>query len=519
MTFLRRWGWLLALLLLAASLRFYALETNPCGLFRDEVRKAYSTYSLLTTGRDLTGRAWPLQIKEFSAYTTPLYHWFSLPFIAAGGLSPLAARCVAALAGSLACVAVAMLASRWKGQAAGVLAGSILAISPWHLLFSRWANQGILMTAFIPLALFATWRAAEFARDPAKPAWGWIAAASVAWGLAWNAYEPARVFVPLFLLALIAIELLARPANRKAAVSLFLIGLGTLVVISPFLVSMAMNWEETRLRFAAIQGETPLSVAGFLKNYAFHWNPVYLLATGDANPRHHITGQGQITLFEATGIVLGIWALYQSKARWSLWLVAWLVLAPVPAALTSEGLPHALRTLMIVPAFALLAGVGFAQLFDWTGVLRRPLVAAGFAFAFAAQTAVTVTLFFSVYPEKSAPHWDKGFYEGVSKAAEVRKAGEVCVVSGLVEFPEAMVEFVTEADPSGRQAGQPIEGFVFLPTGKPINPAEHRNAALFLVRPGETRQPPWWKEVEFFTGEDAVLSNWRLYSSTGSGAP
>jgi 4-amino-4-deoxy-L-arabinose transferase-like glycosyltransferase len=504
---------ILAILALALAVRVGGLSSNPPGLFRDEARKAYSTYSLLETGRDLTGRVWPLQIKEFTAYTTPFYHWFSLPFIGLLGVTVLSTRLLAALAGTVAVFGVYLLGKEWSGRAAGCWCALLLALSPWHLLFSRWANQGILMTAFIPLAVWFAWKACDGMKSTSGIPWKWALPASLFWALSWNAYEPARLFVPLLLAALIAI-VACQIEERARRISLLIgIGLGTLVLIAPFVVDIFAKWSETQARLAAIAGDRPFSPVVFVGNYLLHWNPLYLFWTGDANPRHHIGGQGQLTVLEGAASLLGLVALWKGSGAWRGWLLAWLLLAPVPAAITHEGLPHALRTLMVVPALALLGGIGMNAAAQWAPSEWKKRTLAGGLCLVALQGAVTLYLFFGVYPEKSAAFWEKGYLEAIRTVEASRRPGEVCVVSGMIEFPEAAVQFATLPDPDDVQAAKPLAEYRFEETGRPLNPLKYPEATLFLIRPGEARVPPWWKEVPPGPNEEAMLFGWRLYRS------
>ncbi len=513
------------ILLLALVLRLWGLDHNPPGLFRDEARKAYSTYSLIETGRDLTGRVWPLQVKEFTAYTTPFYHWFSIPFIASMGVTLTSTRLLAALAGSLACLFVFMVGRDWVDRKTGLWAALILAVSPWHLLFSRWANQGILMTLFIPAALWMTWRALGKDRekvleqeDEDTPpvgvansfAWRWILPASLCWALAWNAYEPARLFVPLFLFALIGIE-----AYKGGSVNrLFFAGVLTVLWISPFVIDIALKWNQTQARLAAIAGDQPFNPALIVGNYLLHWNPVYLFWSGDTNPRHHISGQGQLSWLEGVSFLMGLVFLWKGEGSWRLWLAAWLLLAPLPAAFTHEGLPHALRTLMIVPAIALVAGYGLNQFVNRLPCPFHMVAPVPLLVLVLIQTGYTWYRFNGTYRTESALYWEAGFVEAIQTVEANRKEGEVCVISGLVEFPQAAVEFVTLPDPRSIQAGEPLKGYHFVPTGQPLNPLEYKDARLFLTRPEEIRTPPWWQEIVPDKDHEAMKMGWQLFRST-----
>ncbi|MBK7496698.1 MAG: hypothetical protein IPI28_15380 [Candidatus Omnitrophica bacterium] len=92
-----------------------------------------------------------------------------------------------------------------------------------------------------------------------------------------------------------------------------------------------------------------------------------------------------------------------------------------------------------------------------------------------------------------------------------RREKDICVISGLIEFPEAIVEFATLPDPLEIQAGKPLPGYRFEDTGSLLNPLDFPEATLFLIRPEEIRIPPWWREIQPAPEEKAMAGFWGLY--------
>jgi len=515
--FLKKHKALLLVLLLAGLLRLVGLSENPCGFFRDEADKAYSTYSLLTTGRDLDGRFWPLQIKSFSAYTSPLYHWFSLPFIGVLGMTVFSTRLAAALAGTAACWAVYLLGREWGGRKAGLWSALMLAVSPWHLLFSRWANQGILLTLFVPLAAWTTWVTLYRSHPNRRAEWRWVAVACFFWALAWIAYAPARLFIPLLLSAILVAEVLRVGLFKREVGIVFAIGTGTLLLISPWVVDILAHWRTTQTRLLFLAGDHPFDPVSFARNYLLHWDPRYLLRTGDGNPRHHfyVFGQGQMSLLETAACLAGLWVLFRKRSDWRVWLLAWLLLSPVPAALTREGLPHALRTVMVVPGLAVLGGLGLKEVQGLFPRRFERLDAWTIAAVFVLETAVSLSFFTFDYPERSGLAWEEGTVEAIRTAEKARREGETCTLSGIIEYPEAFLDFVLKPDPRLVQSGQPVPGFRLLKTGRKFRLRSDDGPGLFLLRSWEIRKPPWWKAIQPGPGEEKMEKFWRLYRSPG----
>ncbi len=505
---------LIGILVLAGVLRLALLSDNPPGLFRDEADKGYATYALIETGKDSSGRSWPLQIKSFEAYTSPFYHWLSIPSIRLLGLDIFSTRLPAALAGTLACGAVYLLGAAWSSKKLGLMAALLLAISPWHLLFSRWANQGILMTLFIPLALWATWKCLKESADNRMTLLGWVGLSGILWGISWNTYAPARLFIPLFMASIFMIQIGFSETKGADSLRLFLSGLVSLIAAGPFVLDILMNWEETQTRLEFLTGGQSFSFGLFMKNYFAHWNPMYLILNGDANPRHHILGQGQLSWTEVVLWCFSIVGLIKTRGTWRGWLIAWFILAPIPAAITNEGLPHALRTLMIVPAFALSGGIGLAWFaYKMAKQFSRRTAAVILSLLILSQSVFTGYQFFRKYPnnDRVALAWEKGLVDAIEWVEETKIPGEVCVITGIVEYPDAYLDFVLKPDPRWISEGGGYEGYHLLPTGKPIDPRVLNSPGLYLERSMLGGKPSNWRKVQ--PTEDFLKMDlyWRLY--------
>src|SRR5438128_2673065 len=93
---------LVFILFAAFFLRTWNLSTNPPGIHADEADSGYNAYSLFKTGHDMYGNFLPFQIIGFAGnYRTPLSTYFTVPFVAIGGLSPFVVRLPAAIFGTL----------------------------------------------------------------------------------------------------------------------------------------------------------------------------------------------------------------------------------------------------------------------------------------------------------------------------------------------------------------------------------------------------------------------------------
>ena len=94
-------GILVAVLAAAAALRLPGLDRVPPALFCDEASAGYDAWCLLETGRDQYGTLLPLYARSFGDHDEALMRYLTVPFVAALGLTEIAVRLPAALAGIL----------------------------------------------------------------------------------------------------------------------------------------------------------------------------------------------------------------------------------------------------------------------------------------------------------------------------------------------------------------------------------------------------------------------------------
>ena len=80
---------------------------------------------------------------------------------------------------------------------------------------------------------------------------------------------------------------------------------------------------------------------------------------GDGNWRHNLAGQPELFFFQGFLFLLGIFlALKKIKRPEMVFILSWLIIMILPAALTKEGLPHALRSIGAIPSVYILVALG-----------------------------------------------------------------------------------------------------------------------------------------------------------------
>jgi len=144
-------------MILAAILRLPLLDRFPTGITIDEAGLGDSAYSILKTGKDEWGDFLPLNPRSFGDYKPPVFMYLLVPSIAVFGLTEVAVRLPSAIAGILTVWIVFLLVcDLFKNRNLGLLAGFLLAISPWHVYYSRlgWESNVGLMFFILGIWLF-----------------------------------------------------------------------------------------------------------------------------------------------------------------------------------------------------------------------------------------------------------------------------------------------------------------------------------------------------------------------------
>jgi hypothetical protein len=347
----------------AGVLRLWGLGASPNGTFRDEWEKGYTALELWHTGRHgvlgaegvRVGLPVPLFIEVFEGHdrTSAVYQWVAAPFVGVGGLNDLTTRLPAAIAGWLVVLLLWFHGRLLFGERGGLLVLAAAALHPTAIIFSRWAQQGVFSLLFA-VAGFLVLQRLLTAGERHRSAHG--LAAGLLLALSAYAYDPARLGIPLAFGAWLvgfARRDLYRPLGL-AAIALGLIWIP--LAVYTFTIGSA------RLERIGLAGSglAPLVIAA---NWLAHFDPRYLLLDGDANGRHGLAGNGWAAWVGGGVVLAGLgMCLYNAAYRreWrgpGAFVFFWLATSPIAAAVTNEGIPHALRSGLMIAPWCLAAGL------------------------------------------------------------------------------------------------------------------------------------------------------------------
>ena len=391
---------LFLLVLIAALLRFYRLGEYPA-LNADEAAIGYNAYSLLQTGKDEHGNPWPIHFQSFNDYKPGLYFYLVLPFVKFIGLNEWAVRIPGATLGVLTVLMVYLLVNelftrrqelsifppaprlRRAGNfqfSIAEIAAFFLAISPWHIHFSRGGWEVNAATFFIVCGVWL------FIKALKKPRMFVFSLTFLVLSL--YTYHASRVVTPLLGLGLLVIYRKQIRKSLKPFLAALLFGALLLIpLVNDFANSSAISRvagvglfadtgplqriNEQRGEHGDYQALFPKLIhnkavnysLAFWENWGKHFWGEFLFLSGDEIQRDKVPETGQMYLFDMILLVVGLMAIARYPQGWAP-ILLWLAVAPTAAALTFQS-PHALRAENMVIPLVIIGALGFVTIIVW----------------------------------------------------------------------------------------------------------------------------------------------------------
>jgi 4-amino-4-deoxy-L-arabinose transferase-like glycosyltransferase len=353
---------LLAILIIAIFFRFYQIKAVPPGLYPDEAMDGNNALEVLRTG-------------HFQSFYTEdngregLYVNILVPFIRFFGNEPWVVRLPAAIAGVLTVLGLYFLAAELLGEETGLLAAFLMATSFWHINFSRIGFRAILAPLLLTWAIYFVIKSIK-SRAP-KRAYAASIFAGVIYGLGFYTYIAYRITPLLFL---VFIPFFKREPGFWKRLLVF--------IAAAFVVALPIGWYfiQHPADFFGRTSQIAVTNSGNpLRDFAVNAAKTALMfnVRGDYNWRHNISGAPE--LFWPVGILflIGIIVCLRRIQKWKsageasrnseygetsgfpiILTFLWIIIAGLPAAASNEGIPHALRSILMLPPAIILAAIG-----------------------------------------------------------------------------------------------------------------------------------------------------------------
>ena len=414
---------------LAIFLRAHDIATNPPELFEDEISGAMSAWSVVTTGHDVIADHLPLFTTRLGPQL-PLYGLATVPFQAVLGHTVLAVRLPAVLLGASVVPLLYLLVAALGGRRLGLLAAAVAAVLPWAVHFSRigWDHAAYPPVLLAGLLLLL----GALRRDSAR----WAIAAAIVLALSVYTYQIAILMTPLFAVAL-AWPFRSRVRAFPVRDGVIAIAVG-LTIAAPY-VWRTLAVPEFTARARSIStfadGVTGASLATFTNNYLANLSPVYLFVSGDENLRHG-TGRGELLLWMLPFAVLGAaWCvLHARREALAFAAIVWLALAPLPAAITNDGVPHAARSMLELLAWPIVVSLGVTLAWRAVAARQRAAIAAAFAILAVLETTSYYRDLYTTYPIRSSAFWQSGTAATIADVRHLTPAGGTACIDTLSAF-------------------------------------------------------------------------------------
>jgi 4-amino-4-deoxy-L-arabinose transferase-like glycosyltransferase len=460
---------LIAIVLLALCLRFYKLEQFPISLNLDEVAIGYNAYSILKTGQDEYGTPFPLAFRSHDDFKASVYIYATTIPIALFGLNGFSVRFFSALAGVFAVLGSYYLVkelvkNRKEYLHLPLLVAFFLAISPWHLQYSRPSFEVNVATTMI---IWAVW---AYLKGFKKRNYWYLSAFFFVASI--YTYHSTKLFVPMFLLILgwharVYIKKYIQVVAISAVIAfLTLIPLlrfslteegqlrfsGTSVFNTPTLIErnneqLLDQWRRGREYQAKIfHNKYLVGAQVFMRGYFSHFTYDLLFFGESGPPKNYTPNVGLLYLWELPFILIGSYQLFRKKFPHKEVIIAWLLLSPIAAGLTWD-FPSTTRTTTILPTWQILTALGVLTIYT--------LSKARIKYFFMGSLGGLIIFFFCLYlhnyyriaPLLYAEAWQYGYEEAVGFAEGHLDEVDRVVVSTALKQPQNFFAFYSKYDP------------------------------------------------------------------------
>lgn len=391
------------IILLAAFLRFYKLDQVPPSLNWDEVAAGYNAYTIAHWGADEYGKKFPIVFTSFADDKHPVHIYLTAPIVGIFGLSDYSARSGSALVGVLGVIAIYFLVKKMAdNETAGLFSAFFLAVSPYHLQYSRglWEANFALFFFILGLALFYS--------GVKKKNW-FITTSFFSFALSFFSYHSAKIIVPPAVLLLVATHLKSIFGNKRVLITTLLVGtiFGGLIIKEPRILGLA-RVNQTKFSQEDIQ-KYGGKMHVYWHNYKQYFTYSYLFEKGDQNPRGSVKVFGEFYKLDLVLIPIGLLALILKK-KWQITtlLIIWLAISPIPGAI-SQMTPGSTRGIFMLGGVVCLSGIGASFLIgifrkNWLKIVMCLIITAALIYEF--QTYLTY--YYTKYAKADAIEWQYG---------------------------------------------------------------------------------------------------------------
>ncbi len=337
---------------LAAFFRLWHITSVPPGLYPDEAMNGNNALEAIETGD------YKIFYPENNGREGLFINIQSLS-IRIFGNEPWALRIVSAFFGILTVLGLFFLAKElFKNNRIALFASFFLATSFWHIIFSRIGFRAIMAPFFLTWSMWLLFLVLRKACERNFQIACLSFLSGLLFGLGFHSYIAYRA-APLLLIPPFLILL-----RNKRFKEIIIFSAGAFIAVLPLLIFFSNNPQDFFGRTAQISvfsSESPLYNLG--KNILLTVGMFFVHS--DTNWRHNYAGAPQLWWPIAILFLIGIISqISKIKSQnyilnlKSIFLILWLVIMLFPVIISSEGLPHALRAIIVIPVVMIFSALG-----------------------------------------------------------------------------------------------------------------------------------------------------------------
>lgn len=235
------------------------------------------------------------------------------------------------------------------------------------------------------------------------------------------------------------------------------------------------------------------------RNYLQSISPDFLFVSGDPNQRHSPRLAGEFYRIEFITVIFGlIWLLSTKKAdKNRMFILAWLILAPIPAALTREGGTHASRLFLFFPVLSLISASGLVYLASIKGKLAKVFTCLIVGF-WIFGVIFHLNYYFGSYKIEAAKFFQYGFSEAADQAISHKNGYKYVIIDDRKDSALMNYLFRASFNPADFQSKRAEAKIGPFQADKLDN--------VYLMRPGRR---DWYKVFE----ENLINEDYLLIAS------
>ena len=363
----------IGIMLIALFFRIFMIDQIPAGCFRDEGQNGNEAINIMN-GIEVDGTKLPVYIERWTQ-NAAMYMYFVAAFFKLFGIGVLEIRAVSVLFGMLCVPAFYFLVRNLMGPRLAIIGGFLMAVTSWHVNFSRVGFLGIVTVFFAILCFYFAWRT-YVKRTPFD-----FVMLGITTALSIYTYLAARLIpvgLLLFCLYIFASEMKFYAKNSKKILIAFI---SLVVVMLPLIIYAVQHPQQFSSRQAVVsifnqemlhevggryvekdgKNKTPFKL--YMESFAY--TMLMYNYKGDGNPRHNSGAMPMLDFTTGLFFVLGFGYALVNILKPRYFLMMAMYFAFMQAGLFSTESPQAYRTIAEIPIVLLFAIVAIGKVLEY----------------------------------------------------------------------------------------------------------------------------------------------------------